>query len=131
MKQLQIVVLLICLVACSPSDGEIYNTAKTAEKEQNVQLQFESYKIIVNEFPNSQYHAEALFQLGFISNNYTKNFEDAKKYYREFIKKYPQHELADDAEVELQYIGVPIDNLPFLNGSIATESEQKEDVQAK
>ena len=64
--------------------------------------------------------------LGFIYANSLENLEEAKKYYSLFIEKYPNHDLADDAQYELNNLGKDINELPFFKGMEAEEKGSEE-----
>ena len=93
-----------------------------------------NFQKIIDEYPNGTYSSKALFMIGFVNANYLKNFEKAEKYYKEFLEKYPQHDLADDARYELENLGKDINDLPFLQGegaesdSVVSERESEKQV---
>lgn len=60
---------------------------------------------IIAEYPNSERAVFALFNKGYIYNNYIRDTSMARNIYTEFIAKYPDHKLATDASVELQFLG--------------------------
>jgi hypothetical protein len=49
-----------------------------------------------------------------VNANSLENLEEAKKYYTLFVEKYPDHELADDAQYELNTLGQDINDLPIF-----------------
>ncbi len=108
--------LFLVLLGCSKKVGEkeYYDMAyqymgkeKWSEAEQNFQK-------ILDQYPNGIYSSKALFMVGFINANYLGNYEKAKEYYTKFLKKYPNHDLADDARYEIENLGKNVDELPFL-----------------
>lgn len=60
---------------------------------------------IISEYPGSERAVFALFNKGYIYNNYIRDTAMARNIYTEFIAKYPDHKLATDANVELQFLG--------------------------
>jgi TolA-binding protein len=74
----------------------------------------ENFKIILEKYPEGKTTAKATFMLGFVNANSLENLEEAKKYYTLFVEKYPDHELADDAQYELNTLGQDINDLPFF-----------------
>lgn len=60
---------------------------------------------IISEYPESERAVFALFNKGYIYNNYIRDTSMARNIYTEFIAKYPDHKLATDANVELQFLG--------------------------
>ncbi len=63
------------------------------------------YDWILEDYPNSEKAASALFLKGFIAENELKNIDLAKQCYQEFLDKYPSHNLADDIKFLLENIG--------------------------
>lgn len=60
---------------------------------------------IIADYPESERAIFALFNKGYIYNNYIRDTSMAKSIYTDFIAKYPNHKLATDASVELQFLG--------------------------
>lgn len=60
---------------------------------------------IIREYPGTERAIFALFNKGYIYNNYIRDTSMAKTIYTEFIAKYPDHKLATDASVELRFLG--------------------------
>ncbi|MEL6255841.1 MAG: tetratricopeptide repeat protein [Bacteroidota bacterium] len=60
---------------------------------------------IIADYPESERAIFALFNKGYIYNNYIRDTNMAKSIYTDFIAKYPNHKLATDASVELQFLG--------------------------
>jgi len=114
---------MVMMLACSSklSEEEYYNAAKNSYAKENYEVALDNFKKIVEYYPQGQKAAEASFMLGFINANDLKNLEEAEKYYKEFIKKHPDHELADDAQYELNTLGQDINDLPMFQ-NIAADS---------
>lgn len=83
-----------------------------------------NFNNIVQHYPQGEYTAKALFMVAFINANYTNNLDKAREYYQKFLDKYPDNELADDAEYELKHLGKSIDELPFLKGEADTSQHE-------
>ena len=116
----------VLLFACSGklAEEEYYKKAQEAYGEQKFAEAVENFKDLVDNYPDSKHQAEALFLLGFINANDIKNFDEAKKYYERFLEKFPEHDLADDAEYELKTLGKDINDLPiFQNANNDTTAE--------
>jgi outer membrane protein assembly factor BamD (BamD/ComL family) len=108
--------LLLLQLGCGdkPSEKEYFDLAyQYMGKEQWSEAE-KNFQKILNEYPNGDYSSKALFMVGFVNANYLKNFDKARKYYTEFLEKYPEHELADDAKYELENLGKDVNELPFL-----------------
>lgn len=61
---------------------------------------------LISEYPDATRSSEALFMKAYILNNSLQSYGEAKKYYEEFIRKYPNHELAASASAELKNMGI-------------------------
>ena len=110
-----LLVMLLMLISCSKSDSDIFAEARLAESENNIQLQYENYNVIVNDFPKSEFHAESLFRMGYICANDLKKYDEAKTLFNSFLSTYPKHELKMAAEFEIKNMGVPIEELSIFN----------------
>ncbi|MEM7039487.1 MAG: hypothetical protein AAF570_21110, partial [Bacteroidota bacterium] len=53
-------------------------------------------------------------------NNSMQDLVSAERYYKEFIEKYPKHNMAPHAEFELQSLGMPIEDV--FNKILSTDS---------
>ncbi len=106
------------------SEEEYYNKAREAYAKEKYEQALQNFKLLVEKYPQGKKAAEASFMLGFINANDLKNYDEARKYYTEFIKKYPDHDLADDAQYELDNLGKDINDLPIFQ-SIAADTAAK------
>lgn len=59
---------------------------------------------LTREYPDHPKAPFAIFVQAFILEN-QKKISKARKKYHAFIKKYPEHQLRDDAELSLKYLG--------------------------
>ena len=118
--------LMILLFSCTKTltEDEYYNAAKEAYTKENFNLAVANFIDIVKNYPQGKRAAEAQFMLGFINANDIKNYDEAKKHYDRFIAKYPEHDLADDAQYELQTLGKDINDLPIFK-QLSSDSLQE------
>lgn len=63
------------------------------------------YDRIIAEYYEFEKLPECYFLKAFVYENYLKNINLAREAYNEFIKKYPNHELTDDAILSLGNLG--------------------------
>ncbi len=63
------------------------------------------YHRVYDKFPASKRAPFCLFMEAFIYENQLHGMEKAKKLYEEFMKKYPDHELAKDVKFSLDHLG--------------------------
>ena len=116
MKYISVALLFLLVAACTTklSEEEYYKNAQENYTGKKFDLAVENFKGIVENYPEGKHNAEAMFMLGFINANDIVDLEEAKKYYTMFIEKYPQHDLADDAQYELDNLGKDINDLPIF-----------------
>jgi outer membrane protein assembly factor BamD (BamD/ComL family) len=60
---------------------------------------------IIEEFPGYEKSSSALFLKAFVYEDQLQDYENARKYYEQFLSEYPDSEFADDAEVSLKNLG--------------------------
>jgi len=120
MKLLRFCLIMIMtglfILSCSSklSEAEYYNLATDSFNKQDFPKSVENFKNIIENYPEGQRASEALFMLGYINANHTKDLQEAEKYYKLFIEKYPDDELTDDAQYELKHLGKDINELPIF-----------------
>lgn len=59
----------------------------------------------LNDYPQSDKIAETIFLKAYIYENLLSNLGQAQKTYRDFIARFPDHDLTDDAEAALEHLG--------------------------
>lgn len=108
----------LLLSACENklSEKDYFDQAQQYMGQENWQKAEENFARITNDFPNGVYAAKSLFMVGYINANHLKDLDRAKEFYNSFISKFPDHDLADDAKYELENLGKPVEELPFLGG---------------
>ncbi len=117
--------LILFLAACSSKlpEATYYQQAKKTYTAQKFDQAVENYKALVEHYPESKHRAESLFLLGYINANDIKDYDEAKKYYEQFINEYPKHELITSARYELENLGKDVNEIPFLK-NISSDSSQ-------
>lgn len=60
---------------------------------------------IYKDYPDYEKRPYALFMKAFVLENQAQNYEEAQKFYEEFIAEYPDHDMADDAEYSIKNMG--------------------------
>lgn len=65
----------------------------------------DNYKIFIEAYPEMQPAALSHFLVGYIYGNNLQMNDSAAFYFREFLRKYPQHELAPSVQLELESLG--------------------------
>lgn len=110
------IIAIFLLISCSETKSEevYFQLANEQYGQEAYADAIENFKIILEKYPEGKTTAKATFMLGFVNANSLENLEEAKKYYTLFVEKYPDHELADDAQYELNTLGQDINDLPFF-----------------
>jgi len=79
---------------------------KNLSEEENLEKAIELFKKLHDNYPSSEYAPSGLFMAGFISANELHNYEAATIIYKQFLKEYPNNELASSAQAELDNMGL-------------------------
>ncbi|MCK9211317.1 MAG: tetratricopeptide repeat protein [Ignavibacteriaceae bacterium] len=82
--------------------GVVTGLNETASQEKAVEYY---QKVFVN-YPKFESAPSALFMSGFIQANILGKYNEATVTYKKFLQTYPNSELADDAKVELDNMGL-------------------------
>jgi TolA-binding protein len=79
--------------------GEIYGSLKKSDKA------LEVFQLVYVKYPEFPKRATALFMQAFIYDEGLQQYGKAESLYRKFIETYPDHELYDDAQAALKFLG--------------------------
>lgn len=91
-----IAVLLIC--SCShKSEDQLFKDGQAAEGQNNFQLAVESYREIVDRYPQGKHADTAQFRVALLYNNNLHDTENAVAAYQQVYVKYPQSKFAPTA----------------------------------
>lgn len=85
------------------------NIGAIASGQQNIELHKDAIKIfdrIQSTYPKNHYAEEALFMTGFVYENYLSDLKQAKTAYEVLMSKYPESELAEEAKLAIENLGV-------------------------
>jgi outer membrane protein assembly factor BamD (BamD/ComL family) len=121
------IMTLFLIMSCSEkkTEQDYYQLANEQYGQEAYADAIENFKIILEEYPEGETTAQSTFMLGFIYANSLENLVEAKKYYTLFIEKYPNHDLADDAQYELNNLGQDINDLPIFKDIQSGEAESQ------
>lgn len=112
--------LLLCIAVLSCSkqktEKDYFDQASGYMEQQNWAEAEKNFQQLQTKFPNGTFAAKALFMVGYINANHLSNLDKAREYYSQFLEKYPDHDLADDAQYEIDNLGKDVESLPFLIG---------------
>lgn len=111
-----LIVVMLMVFSCSESmsEEELYTQAQEQYGNEQYQEAVKTFKKLAEKYPQGKRHAEALFMLGFINANDLKDYEAAERHYKHFLEEYPDHELSDDAQYEIETLGKDINDLPIF-----------------
>jgi len=65
----------------------------------------ECFDRIIKDFPDYNKMPDCIFLKAFVYETQLQDMVNARKYYEEFLKKYPRHDLADDAQASINNLG--------------------------
>jgi tetratricopeptide (TPR) repeat protein len=102
----------------------LHRAAETARTLRNIPKAITLYDWIIEKYPNDKRGATSLFLKAFTFDNDLKDFVNAKKYYEEFLAKYPTNEFAESAKFLLENLGKSEEELKQI-----LEKKSKENVQ--
>ncbi|MEO8169157.1 MAG: hypothetical protein ABI623_12970, partial [bacterium] len=90
------------------------------------------YKRYSAKYPDGSRAPLALFLTGYLYNNELHDFPNAKIAYLEFLKRFPNHEMAKSAEFEVSHLGKkPEDLLPAIQETAPQTTAQSPTKPAK
>lgn len=81
------------------------NKIPTLSKQESARKAVEYFQKYYKNFPSSDKTPKALFLIGFIRANDLSDYDSAGIAYREFLQKYPRHELVPSVKLELENLG--------------------------
>jgi tetratricopeptide (TPR) repeat protein len=136
-KFLLVLICGVLFISCSRmTEKEVYDNAvmfgaKAEASPDSSEYYFKEslkyYEKLLKDFPTSPNHAKSLFMAGFVCANHLKNIDKAKRYYEEFLQKYPNHELSVSVKFELEHLGKDPAELPLLKEGEEEEKPKKEE----
>ena len=121
-------IIVALVISCSETktEEEYFTLANEQYGQEAYADAIENFKIILEKYPEGKTTAKSTFMLGFINANSLENLEEAKKYYTLFVEKYPDHDLADDAQYELNTLGQDVNDLPIFKDMKTDEQASTE-----
>jgi N-acetylmuramoyl-L-alanine amidase len=81
---------------------------RTYNDEKSLRDAIGQYEFLRREYPGSSKRVEALFTIAQIYKDDLRDFETAKETFQEFLKRYPNSDLADDAKAAIADIDRPV-----------------------
>ncbi len=102
----------------------LHRAAETARTLRNIPKAITIYDWIIEKYPTDKRGVTSLFLKAFTFDNDLKDFVNAKKYYEEFLAKYPNNEFTESAKFLLENLGKSEEELKQI-----LEQKSKENVQ--
>ncbi len=93
---------------------------KSMSEKENLEKAIALFKKLHDEYPTSSYAPSGLFMAGFIYANEMQRYEEATVLYKQFLKEYPNDELAASAQAELDNMGLSPEEI--LQKNLAKEN---------
>jgi TolA-binding protein len=105
-KKILVLIAMIALAGCAAtkptiSPDEDFQAATVAVKEKRYQEAITIYKNVLVQSPKSDIAADALFQIAYVQTLYDnpqKDYMKALQSFDDFVKRYPGHAMAQEAE---------------------------------
>lgn len=119
-RRLWIPLLLSSLMmACNPSGeritaSEVFLQAQTAHAESRFGDAVRLYSAYVTEFADSAQAAKCQFMIAYLYANELNQKDQAKTAYETFIRNYPQSELLQSAQWELEHLGQNLSEIEII-----------------
>jgi outer membrane protein assembly factor BamD (BamD/ComL family) len=82
------------------------NAISGVPRDEALRIAVKYYKMCNSLAPESAEGTNALFMAAFVEANELKDYDAAKKTYREFIDKYPDNPMVQSAKIEIQTLGI-------------------------
>jgi tetratricopeptide (TPR) repeat protein len=102
----------------------LHRAAETARTLRNIPKAITLYDWIIEKYPNDKRGATSLFLKAFTYDNDLKDFTNAKKYYEEFLAKYPNNEFTESAKFLLENLGKSEEELKEILEKKSKEQQQ-------
>ncbi len=94
-----------------------------AQSQTDAAQRIETYRKLVDEYPEADVTPQALFMIGFIHSEEMKDFDGAERVFRELLQKYPKSELASSAQWMVEHMRT--DEVPSFMNPDSTASAKK------
>ena len=102
------------ITACgSKSAEELFDLAQQAENDGDFQKAVDLYTMLLEKYPENEHNYKAQFMIGFIYSEELKDFDQARMAMQKVVDKYPDCDLADDAQWMLDHMGKNLEDIEF------------------
>jgi outer membrane protein assembly factor BamD (BamD/ComL family) len=97
----------------SKSPEELFNLAQQAENDGDFQKAVDLYTMLLEKYPDNEHNYKAQFMIGFIYSEELKDYDQARVAMQKVVEKYPDCDLADDAQWMLDHMGKNLEDIEF------------------
>ena len=106
MKQFILSILVIFTVGCNSIESveKIWEQIQEFRTQKDLQNAITKCKLILSEYPDSEFAAKSLFQIGDIYLNDVQDYDFAIEYFNEVVEKYPLSKESEKAAFMIGYI---------------------------
>ncbi len=108
---------VVAIAELLAESGRVFN------REKNLRDAIGQYEFLRKEYPGSRYRFQALFTIAQIYKDDLRDTGAAKAAFQDFLKQYPHHHLADDAQQEI----AELDQLAKDKQDVASNSQTSGD----
>lgn len=106
-------------------------SGRSLDRKKNFEDAIGQYEFLRHEYPGSRYRFEALFSIGQIYREDLNDPAHAKSTFEEFLKRYPHHDLAEQARKALTELAAESKEAKQGSKSASRKQEKKEEPAAK
>jgi tetratricopeptide (TPR) repeat protein len=83
----------------------LFKAAELSNYVQDFNQSVNLYDTVIKHFPNYRRKGDCMFLKAYVYDTHLQRISLAQETYNAFLKAYPSHPLADDAQMALQYLG--------------------------
>lgn len=83
----------------------LFKAAELSNYVQDFNQSVNLYDTVISHFPNYRRKGDCMFLKAYVYDTHLQRISLAQEAYNAFLKAYPTHPLADDAQMALQYLG--------------------------
>jgi len=111
-----LVSVCVCLLigGCgTKSPEELFGLAQQAENDGNFEKAVDLYTMLLEKYPQNEHNYKAQFMIGFIFSEELKDYDQARTAMQKVVERYPDCDLADDAQWMLDHMGKNLEDIEF------------------
>ncbi len=90
----------------------------------NIEESNAAYEKLIEIYPENPENYKWMFMIGFNYSEYIKDTVKAREVFEQIVEKYPECDLADDAEWMIENMGKPLEEMDFADIADTVESKE-------